>query len=121
MSDAHVTTAAAPDAPPVHDHDADHGDIEKHIRAAYVVFGALLLLTGATVGASYIHLPTGPAIALALAIALLKGGLVLGWFMHLISEKKLIYSVLLITAGLFLVLLLMPYWTASDIPRIGTE
>jgi cytochrome c oxidase subunit IV len=123
MSDAHVTTADAPEPAPGHAHDLahddHHADLDKHIRAAYVVFGALLLLTGVTVGVSYFHLPTGPAIALALAIALLKGSLVLGWFMHLISEKKLIFAVLAVTVVFFLVLLLMPYWTASDVPHIG--
>jgi cytochrome c oxidase subunit IV len=122
MTDAHLTTAAAPEVvhAETHDHDdGHHGDIDKHIRAAYVVFGALLVLTGVTVAASYLHLSTGPAIALALAIALVKGSLVLGWFMHLISERKLIFAVLAVTALFFIVLLLMPSWTASDVPHIG--
>ena len=117
MSDAHATTAA-PDAHG-HEHDDHHGDIDRHIRAAFVVFGALLLLTGATVGASYIHLPTKPAIALALAIALVKGSLVLGWFMHLVSEKKLIYAVLILTVVFFGVLLYVPSWTNSDKPYLA--
>jgi cytochrome c oxidase subunit 4 len=110
MSDAHATTDA---------HDDHHADIDRHIKAAFVVFGALMVLTLATVGVSYLHLPKGPAIALALVIATTKGGLVLGWFMHLISEKKLIHAVLILTVMFFFVLLLMPYWTASDIPHIG--
>jgi cytochrome c oxidase subunit 4 len=100
-------------------HDDHHADIDKHMRAAYVVFGALLVLTGVTVAVSYLHLPTKAAIALGLAIATLKGGLVVCWFMHLVSEKKLIYAVLAITVVFFFVLLLLPYWTAADVPHIG--
>jgi cytochrome c oxidase subunit 4 len=113
MTDAHAPAE-------VHaEHDDHHADIEKHIKAAYLVFGALLVLTGVTVAVSYLHLSTGKAIALALLVALVKGTLVAGWFMHLVSEKKLIYAVLAITVAFFFVLLLFPYWTASDIPRIG--
>ena len=59
-----------------------------------LVFGSLLVLTGFTVGAYFLHLPTRTAIALALSIATVKGSLVAAWFMHLISERKLIYWVL---------------------------
>jgi cytochrome c oxidase subunit 4 len=83
-----------------------------------VVFGALLVLTAATVGASYMHLPTKPAIALCLAIATVKGSLVALWFMHLISERKLIHYVLALTVVFFFALLLIPHWTAEDRPHL---
>src|SRR6185436_10334891 len=101
-----------------HDAEHSHADLDRHLRAAYIVFGALLVLTAVTVGVSYLHLPTGQAIALALVIALVKGGLVAAWFMHLVSERQLIYAVLGITVGLFLVLLLLPVITAHDHIRI---
>lgn len=97
-----------------HGGEHSHGDIDKHVRAAVVVFIALLVLTAVTVGVSYLHLPTGQAIALALAIALLKGGLVCAWFMHLVSERQLIYAVLAVTVVFFLVLLLVPVITAQN-------
>ena len=100
-----------------HDPAHAHPDIDHHVRAALIVFGCLILLTGMTVAASYLHLPHTLAITLALAIATVKGGLVVSWFMHLISERKLILSVLSLTVFFFFVLLLMPYWTASDRPH----
>ena len=103
----------------VHEADHGHGDIDGHVRAAVVVFGALLVLTGATVGASYLHLPTHQAIALALAIALVKGSLVAGWFMHLVSERRLTHSVLLLTVVFFVALLLLPIFTAQTVPGQG--
>lgn len=103
---------------PSHDPAHAHPDVEHHVRAALIVFGALMVLTGLTVGASYLDLPHKAAIALALVIATVKGALVVSWFMHLISEKKLIYAVLSLTTVFFFVLLLMPYWTAEDRPAL---
>jgi len=94
--------------------DPSHGDIDRHVRAAVIVFAALLVLTGVTVGVSYLHLPALPAIALALAIALVKGGMVCAWFMHLVSERQLIYAVLALTVVFFIVLLLLPVMTAQN-------
>ena len=54
------------------------------------------------------------AIAVALFVATIKGSLVACYFMHLISEKKLIYAVLAITAIKFVALLLLPAFTQGD-------
>ena len=55
---------------------------------------------------------TWAAIVVALFIASIKATLVASFFMHLISEKKLIYSVLILTVVFFLVLLFVPLWTS---------
>lgn len=89
----------------------DHHDtaaLDRHVKAALYVFASLLVLTGITVGAYFLHLPTRLAVALALFIAVVKGSLVAAWFMHLISERKLIYWVLGLTVVFFFVLLLAP-------------
>lgn len=92
----------------------DHVDIDKHVRTYVLVFVALMALTLVTVGVSYLHLSTGPAIALALFIAAVKGSLVACYFMHLLSEKKLIYAVLIFTVIFFLAVLLGPVLTNLD-------
>jgi cytochrome c oxidase subunit 4 len=100
-----------------HDHEhahAGHGDVDQHVRAAYYVFGSLLVLTGFTVGAYFLHLPHRLAITLALLIATVKGTLVAAWFMHLVSERKMIYWMLGLTAVLFFPLLLLPTLTVLD-------
>ncbi len=99
--------AQAPDAA-AHDHAA----VDRHVRAALPVFGTLLVLTALTVTAWTLHLPRRSAITLALLVAVVKGTLVAAWFMHLISERKLIYWVLALTAALFFPLLLLPMLTA---------
>ena len=92
----------------------DHAiDVDKHVRTYLLVFGALAILTAVTVGVYYLDLSVGASIALALLIATVKAGLVACYFMHLISEKKLILWVLLLTFSFFLVLLLIPVLTSS--------
>jgi cytochrome c oxidase subunit 4 len=89
-------------------------DIDKHVRIYITVFVTLMALTVITVWVGYQHLPIGQAVAVALVIASIKGGLVASYFMHLISERKLIYAVLASTVALFVVLLLVPFFTVSD-------
>ncbi len=94
-----------------HPIEDSHADIDRHVKAALFVFASLLVLTGFTVGAYFLHLPTRTAIVLALTIATVKGTLVAAWFMHLISERKLIYWMLAIAAAFFIPLLLLPTFT----------
>jgi cytochrome c oxidase subunit 4 len=88
-------------------------DIKKHVRVYLIVFAALAALTVITVGISYLHLPTYWAILFALLVATVKGSLVACYFMHLISERKVIYWVLLICAFFFAFLLWAPVSTSS--------
>ena len=100
------------------DHAADIGDhaadIDRHVRVYITVFVALMVLTIVTVAISYLHLPVAFAITVALLVATIKGSLVACYFMHLISEKKLIYAVLVLTIVFFVVLLGLPILTVSD-------
>ncbi len=76
-------------------------EIKKHVKLYIGVFIALLFLTMVTVGVSYIHLPVGKAVALALFVASIKASLVALFFMHLSNERKIIYATLGLTAVLF--------------------
>ena len=83
-------------------------EIKKETRVYIMVFVALAALTIVTVGISYLHLGFVAAIGLALFVAVIKGSLVAGFFMHLISERKLNYWVLILTFIFFLALMLLP-------------
>ena len=97
------------------DMTSDHAvDIDRHVRIYITVFVALMALTLITVAVSYLDLPTAMAVPVALFIATVKGSLVAGYFMHLISEKKLIYAVLMLTAAFFAALLALPVVTHSN-------
>ena len=93
----------------------DHAvDIDKQVRIYITVFVSLMALTIITVAISRFHLPIPIAVSVALLVAIVKGSLVACYFMHLISEQKLIYAVLGLTAVFFAVLLALPVLTHSD-------
>ena len=100
------------------DHAVDSGhhavDIDKHVRIYITVFVALMVLTIITVAISRVHLPVPIAVTVAMIVAAIKGTLVACYFMHLISEKKLIYAVLVLTAAFFVALLALPVLTVHD-------
>jgi cytochrome c oxidase subunit 4 len=108
----------ASDHAATHDHDDhaghDPADIDKHVRVYIMVFVALMVLTVVTVAVSRFHLSVPVAVAVALLVATVKGGLVACYFMHLISEKKLILAVLALTGAFFVVLLALPVLTHSN-------
>lgn len=94
---------------------SDHAvDIDKHVRIYITVFVALMVLTVITVAVSRFHLPVPMAVGVALFVAIIKGSLVACYFMHLISEKRLIYAVLVVTAVFFVVLMALPVFTFND-------
>jgi cytochrome c oxidase subunit 4 len=94
---------------------ADHAaEIDRHVRVYITVFVVLMALTIITVAVSYLDLSPAMAIVVALFIATVKGSLVACYFMHLISEKKLIYAVLVITVIKFVALLALPALTHGN-------
>lgn len=106
-------------------HD-DHSveDIQKHVKRYLIIGVALMIGTALTVWASLIdfdkmvhgaeaHGSNTINIVVALIIASLKGFLVVGFFMHLISEKKMIYSVLVFTVFFFAALMYLTLWSMA--------
>ena len=94
---------------------SDHAaDIDRQVRIYITVFVALMVLTIVTVAVSRLHLSVPIAVTVALLVATIKGSLVGCYFMHLISEKKLIYAVLALTAAFFAALLALPAITVSN-------
>jgi cytochrome c oxidase subunit IV len=82
----------------------------------------LLILTGITVGASYIHFGSGAAnVVVALTIATIKATLVALFFMHLLHDKPvngLIAAAGFIFLGLFLMFTLLDFDTRENpLPR----
>ncbi|HET7623994.1 MAG TPA: cytochrome C oxidase subunit IV family protein [Verrucomicrobiae bacterium] len=100
-------------------HDAQHEDFSHHVRRYLYVFYALIFGTIVTVLASYI--PFGHHsinIAVGLLIASAKAFLVAGFFMHLISERKMIYGIMAFTAFFFLGLMFLTVWSFADFPPL---
>jgi cytochrome c oxidase subunit 4 len=111
--DAHSPSAPHAATPPAVD-----PHFHEHLRKYLFVFYALLFGTLVTVGASYI--PWGNReinIGVALFIAVGKASLVACYFMHLISERKMIYGIMAFTAFFFLGLMFLTVAAFADFPR----
>lgn len=94
------------------------GDIKKSVRKYIVVFVSLMALTVVTVAISSLHLTVVAAVTLALIVAGIKASLVAGYFMHLLSERKVIYATLILTAVFFIFLMFLPISTDLDSIRV---
>jgi len=90
-------------------------DLEHHKSVYLKVLLALFVFTVFTVGASYFDFGSvAIAIFVGLTIALIKGFLVAGNFMHLFNEVKPIYWILMLTVVFFFILFFMPtLWDAN--------
>ena len=95
-------------------------DVSKHIRGYLIIGGTLIIGTVLTVLASYVDLGHHWNIVLALVIATVKASLVALYFMHLISEKQMIYTVLGFTAFFFLGLMFITISAYHDFPALTT-
>ena len=98
----------------------DSHDVSKHVRGYLIIGGTLILGTVLTVLASQVDLGHGMNIVLALVIATAKASLVALYFMHLISEKQMIYTVLGFTAFFFLGLMFITISAYNDFPALTT-
>ena len=87
------------------------------VRGYLFVYFALLAGTGLTVWASFIPFGSREAnIAVALLIAGVKAFLVVAYFMHLISERKMIYNVMGFTVFFFISLMFLTLYAMHDFP-----
>lgn len=104
-----------------HSDTAHAHDISKHVKVYVTVFVALLVGTVLTVGMYYVHFEKmAITITIALFIATIKASLVAGFFMHLISEKKAIYAILLTTVFFFIGMMYLTVWARGEMPT-GTS
>ena len=107
--DAGTTAEAAS-----HDEHGAH-DVAKHVRGYLLVGVTLLTFTAITVFLSYVNFGTQKAnIAVALLVATFKAGLVAAIFMHLSSEKRMIYRILIFTFFFVLGLFWLTYLAWYD-------
>ena len=97
-----------------HDDHVAH-NVAKHIRGYMLVGATLITFTAITVFLSYVNFGTMKAnVAVAMLVATFKAGLVALIFMHLRSEKRMIYRILMFTAFFVLGLFFLTYLAWYD-------
>ena len=95
----------------------DSHDVSKHIRLYFIVGFALLIGTVLTVAVNYLHFDSmALTVTIALFIASVKGFLVAGYFMHLMSERKMIYGILGATVFFFAGMMYLTIFARDDLP-----
>jgi cytochrome c oxidase subunit 4 len=108
-----------------HSHSHDKGgfhahapeEVAKHVKVYLLVFGALFVGTVVTVALNYLHFDSmALTVIIALFVATIKATLVACYFMHLISEKRMIYIILGFTAFFFVGLMALTLFSHADVP-----
>jgi caa(3)-type oxidase subunit IV len=104
---------------------SEHTHAEINIRRYLVVFGCMIATALITVGIALAPLGSHKLnIALALVVVLVQAFLVLGFMMHLLSEKHMIYTVLAFTGFFLVALMVLTISSVSDVvtkPRHAPE
>ena len=96
-----------------------HSDsYQTYTRKCLLIFLAVACGTGLMVGTSFASLASGARIALILAIACVNASLVAGHLMHLISDRKMVYTVLVFTVIFFIALMGLTIWAHADVPHL---
>lgn len=92
--------------------------LQGYYRLCAVVFLVVVCTTSAMIATSFSHIGEGWTlkVAIILTIAAVNAFLVAGYLMHLLSEKKLIYTVLAFTVFFFIGLMGLTVWAAHAFP-----
>ena len=92
--------------------------IQSYGRLCAVIFLVLLATTGCMIATSFAHIGDGWTlkVALILAIAAVNAFLVAGYLMHLLDEKKLVYTVLAFTVFFAIGLFGLTIWATNNFP-----
>jgi cytochrome c oxidase subunit 4 len=103
------------------DHSESHthspAEVAKHVRVYLIVFVSLLVATVITVALYAVHFDSvAVTIGIALLVATVKAALVACYFMHLISEKRLIYIMLGFTVFFCAGLMLLTILSYANLP-----
>ncbi|MBK9137181.1 MAG: hypothetical protein IPM17_00170 [Verrucomicrobia bacterium] len=88
--------------------------LQQEARRHLIIFGAVALGTILIVLSSFAPLATGVKIAAVLAVAIAQASLVAGFLMHLITEKRMVISSLVLTAIFFVALIFLPFLSEAD-------
>jgi caa(3)-type oxidase subunit IV len=86
-------------------------DVKKHVKQHIMIAVGLAIGTVTTLWTSQTNFGSFALnVAATLGIASVQGFLVAAFFMHLLSEKKVIYCFLVFTAVFFIVMIGITFW-----------
>jgi caa(3)-type oxidase subunit IV len=95
--------------------DAPKEEVKKQSRIYWIIGGALILLTAVT----FLNFALGTAVSVALLIAGLQALLAASVFMHLISEKRVIFILIAFTVLMLLAIIFLP--VSASFTNVGVD
>lgn len=96
-------------------------DFKSYVRTCVFVFIAVLCAVSLMIWISFLQHVGWPAKAgMILAVAACNAFVVAGFLMHLISEKKMIYTILSVTVTFVIGLFVLTIYAMHDFPT-GTQ
>jgi hypothetical protein len=117
---------AEPHNAPLTGESASHGhpvDFKDYLRRCLYIFIAILCATSLMIWISYLpeHYTWAQKVAMILVVAGANAFVVAGFLMHLISEKKMVYTVLAFTVFLAAALMWLTLYAMHDFPTGTTH
>ena len=99
----------------LHEHTVD---FKSYLRRCIFIFIAALCAISLMICASYLpHYSWTVKVTLILSVACVNAFLVAGFLMHLLSEKKLVYTLLAFTVFFFAGLMGLTIYAMQDMPH----
>jgi cytochrome c oxidase subunit 4 len=95
--------------------DYEAEDVSRNVKIYVIVFTTLSALTILTVLLSFVDLPTHHAAGAVIVVASVKASLIAAFFIHLISERKVILFPLLLCSAFLVALMALPVLTQTGI------
>lgn len=94
--------------------------LQSYVKTCAYVFGGVVIATSLMIYTSFLpHYGWPVKVSIILMIAAVNASLVAGFLMHLLSEKRLVYTVLAFTVFFFIGLMGLTVWAMGDFP-LGT-
>ena len=98
------------------DQNPNQSDFKRDIK----IYFTIIALTGLILGIHHLRLGT-LGIAMIVMVAVSEAAILGYFFMHLMTKKKTIHLVLLLTIIVFITLLFWPAWDIAYSPRTPSE
>ena len=120
MSELKTTNAPSAGGTESHGHAVD---LNSYIRTCAYVFAAVIVATALMIWISFLpeHYTWALKVTLILVVACANAFVVAGFLMHLISEKKMIYTLLTFTVFFFASLMGLTVYALQDFPSGTTH
>ncbi len=98
----------------------EHNSNQSEFKRDILIYFSIIAMTGLIVGISHLQLKI-MGIFLIVPIACTEAIILAYYFMHLMTKKKTIHLVLLLTVVVFITLLFWPAWDVGYSPRTPSE